>query len=73
MAVPGPGTESKWKLQPVSQWCNMESLTQCARPGIEPTPLQLPELPILSFLFFFFFFCLFRATPEVYRSSQARG
>ena len=30
------------------------------------------DLTSLRF-FFFFFFCLFRAAPEAYRGSQARG
>ena len=52
----------------------LDPLTHCARTGIEPMPLQRPEL-LKSDPFFFFFlvFCLFRAASVPYGGSQARG
>ena len=56
----------------------LDPLTHCAGMGIELTSPQEPELlQSYSFLVFFFlffcFFCLFRATPEAYGGSQAKG
>jgi len=50
----------------------LDPLTHCVQLGIEPTPLQQPELLQVGF-FFFFFLCLFRATLVAYGRSQARG
>ena len=38
-----------------------------------PCNYALPQVNFFFFFFFFFFFLLFRATPVVYESSQAKG
>ena len=50
-----------------------DPLTHCPRPGIQPKPPQGPELGSWILLLLLLFFCLFRAVPEAYGSSQARG